>query len=125
MSGAGDVDQHRDFPGRSLLINLLRAAHLAGVIGLGAAMLGSHPAGGTEIFVGVLIAAGVAIALLDRWANPGYFRQVNGLSVLLKVALLAGVGALAGFKAWLFWAVVMGSVLIVHAPRVLRHRKLF
>ncbi|TRZ64227.1 MAG: hypothetical protein D4S02_11120 [Rhodocyclaceae bacterium] len=125
MSDADDAEQHRDFPGRSLLINLLRALHLVGVIGLGAALLGPRPAAETAIYVGALMGAGVAIAALDRWANPAYFSQVNGLAVLFKVPLLAGVGMLAGFNASLFWAVLVGSVLMSHAPRTIRHRKLF
>jgi len=32
---------------------------------------------------------------------------------------------LAGFDAALFWAVLVGSVLVAHAPRGVRHRKLF
>lgn len=123
---AGDAKEiHRDFFGRGFLINLLRALHLVGVVGLGAAMLGVRPASETMVFVGLLMAAGIAIAALDRWANPAYFSQVNGLAVLFKVLLLAAVGMLTGFTAALFWSVLVGSVLISHAPRVLRHRKLF
>ena len=125
MSDGDDKEIHRDFFGRGVLINLLRALHLVGIIGLGAAMLGPRPASETAIYVGVLMGAGVAIAALDRWANPAYFSQVNGLAVLFKLLLLAGVGMLAGFTAALFWSVLVGSVLISHAPRLLRHRKLF
>ncbi|MCX7175608.1 MAG: hypothetical protein NT159_17110 [Proteobacteria bacterium] len=125
MSGSDAKDGHRDFFGRGFLINLLRALHLVGVVGLGAAMLGVRPASETLTFVGLLMTAGIAIAALDRWANPAYFSQVNGLAVLFKVTLLAGVGMLVGFNATLFWSVLVGSVLISHAPRVLRHRKLF
>lgn len=123
MSDAGEPENRRDFFGRSLLINLLRALHLVGVVGLGAAALGIRPVSETAAFVGILIASGVLIAALDRWANPAYFFQLNGLAVLLKVLLLAGVGMLAGFNALLFWAVLVGSVLVAHAPRRLRHRK--
>lgn len=125
MSDDGKAEQHRDFPGRGFVINLLRALHLVGVVGLGAAMLGVRPASETMAFVGMLMAAGIAIAALDRWANPAYFSQVNGLAVLFKVLLLAAVGMLTGFTASLFWSVLVGSVLISHAPRLLRHRKLF
>lgn len=125
MSAAGEAETHRDFFGRSLLINLLRALHLVGVVGLGAAALGFRPVSETAAFVGILIASGVLIAALDRWANPSYFVQLNGLTVLFKVLLLAGVGMLAGFNAPLFWAVLVGSVLVAHAPRRLRHRKVF
>lgn len=128
MSDGSDTDDtplRRDFVGRGVLINLLRALHLVGVVGMGAAVLGVRPASEMATYVYLLIAAGTAIAALDRWANPAYFLQVNGLAVLFKVLLLAAAVSLAGFGAALFWAVLVGSVLMAHAPRRLRHRKLF
>lgn len=125
MNDDDDAENRRDFYGRSLLINLSRALHLVGVIGLGAAALGVRTVSETTAYVGVLVASGVLIAALDRWANPAYFCQLSGLAVVLKVLLLAGVGMLAGFNAMLFWALLVGSVLMAHAPRWLRHRKLF
>ena len=125
MSEDHEAGIHRDFVGRGLLINLLRALHLVGVIGLGAAVLGVRPATETAAYVGVLVGAGIAIAALDRWANPAYFSQANGLAVLFKVLLLGAVAMLAGFDGILFWTVLVGSVLIAHAPRRVRHRKLF
>lgn len=124
MSDARDVEYRRDFFGRSMLINLLRALHLVGVVGLGVAALGIRPVSETTVFVGILMASGILIAALDRWANPAYLFQLNGLAVLLKVLLLAAVGMLAGFSAALFWAVLVGSVLMAHAPRRLRHRRI-
>ena len=87
--------------------------------------LGVRPFSETTAFAGILMVSGVFIAALDRWADPAYFLQLNGLAVLLKVLLLAGVGMLAGFNAVLFWAVLVGSVLVAHAPRRLRHRRIF
>ena len=125
MTDSGNEGNRRDFSGRGLLINLLRALHLVGMVGLGAAALGVRPVSETTVFVGILMASGVFIAALDRWADPAYFFQLNGLAVLVKVLLLAGVGMLAGFNAVLFWAVLVGSVLVAHAPRRLRHRRIF
>lgn len=125
MNDAGDAENRRDFFGRVLLINLLRALHLVGVVGLGAAALGIRPVSETTIFLGILVASGIFIAALDRWANSAYFCQLSGLAVLLKVLLLAGVGMLAGFNAVLFWALLVGSVLMAHAPRWFRHRRIF
>lgn len=125
MNDAGDARKRRDFFGRRLLVNLLRAVHLIGVVGVGAAALGVRPVSETMAFVGVLMASGILIGALDRWTNPDYFFQMNGLAVLFKVVLLAAVGALVGFSAALFWVLLVGSVLISHAPRRLRHHKLF
>ena len=125
MSEVGRPGQLRDFPGRGLVITLLRAVHLVGVVGLGAAVVGMRPAAESVGYVAALMGAGIAMAALERWSYPAYFSQLNGLTVLLKVVLLAGTGMLAGFNAALFWAVLVGSVLVAHAPRGVRHRKLF
>ena len=66
---------YRDFPGRRWLGVLLRAAHLAGVVGVGAGLLvGEAAAAG---FVYLMVLSGVAMALLDG---------------LVAAALAAGAG---------------------------------
>lgn len=118
----------RDFAGRGLLINLLRALHLIGVVGIGAAVLGASVGMATTWYATLLIASGLGIAALDRWSDSTYFRQLNGQLVLLKLASLVVVAWLAGFgtifEAW-FWLVLVASAMMTHAPGWLRHRKLF
>jgi hypothetical protein len=112
---------YRDFPGRVALISLLRIGHVAGVVGVGAAVVfGRFPAGA---FPFLLVACGVGIALLDAYANRAYFRQVNGLAVVLKAALLTLLVAFAAFGASAFWGFLIFSVAIAHAPGRIRHRK--
>lgn len=113
----------RDFPGRVALIGLLRIGHVAGVVGVGAAVLRGDAAVG--IFVLMLIVSGAGIALLDRWSNGAYLKQVSGLAVLLKAALLAALAAFGAFGAPAFWALLIFSVAIAHAPGRVRHRKIF
>ncbi|MDD5248861.1 MAG: hypothetical protein PHY45_07745 [Rhodocyclaceae bacterium] len=111
----------RDFPGRVALIAVLRIGHVAGVVGVGAAvLLGRMPSGA---FLFLLVACGAGIALLDAYANRAYFRQASGLAVLLKAALLALLAAFAVFGAAAFWGFLIFSVAIAHAPGRLRHRK--
>lgn len=121
MSGDG----FRDFPGRVALIGLLRIVHAAGVVGVGAALLDGHAATAAGVFLLALVASGLAIALLDRWANRAYFRQASGLAVLLKATLLAGLSLAASFGAPAFWGFLVFSVAIAHAPGRVRHRRLF
>lgn len=116
--------QKRDFPGRGTLITLLRALHLAGVVGLGANIVAGRSVADSTAYVALLMGAGIAMAGLERWSYPAYFAQLNGLTVLLKVLLLAAAGLLAGFNELLFWVVLLASVLIAHAPRPVRHRRL-
>lgn len=113
----------RDFPGRLALIALLRIVHAVGVVGVGAGVLAGWPDAGN--YLAALIASGASIALLDAYAKPDFFRQPSGLAVLLKAALLATASAAAAFDAALFWALLVFSVAIAHAPASLRHRRLF
>ncbi len=120
-SGAG---KHRDFVGRVILISLLRVVHLVGVIGCGAAALGVMPLAESRSYLMLLVGAGISMVALDRWANPDYFRQFSGAAILLKAMLLAAIVFLGELSAGLFWVFLVGSVLLSHAPRRLRHRLL-
>ena len=112
----------RDFPGRVALIGLLRIGHVAGVVGLGAAVLrGEAPTG---VFPILLVACGLGIAALDRWSNRAYLKQVSGLAVLLKIALLLALAAFAAFGEAAFWTLLVFSVAIAHAPGRVRHRRI-
>ena len=119
MSGDG----YRDFPGRVALIGLLRVLHVVGVVGVGAALTAGRTAAPTGAFLALLAVSGAAIALLDRWSNRAFFRQVGGLAVLLKAALLAGLIAAAAFGETAFWGFLLFSVAIAHAPGRVRHRR--
>lgn len=118
------ADGFRNFPGRVALIGLLRVAHVAGVVGVGATVLAGHAATAAGAFLAALVASGLAIALLDAYANRAYFRQVSGLAVLAKAALVAALGLTALFGAWAFWSLLCFSVLLAHAPGRIRHRRL-
>lgn len=111
----------RDFRGRVALIGLLRIAHVAGVIGVGAAVLRGEAAAGA--FFVLLVAGGLGIVALDRWSNRSYLRQISGLAVLLKITLLLTLAAFAAFGQTAFWSLLVFSVAIAHAPGRVRHRK--
>ena len=116
-------DGHRDFPGRGLLINILRVFHIAGLAGISAVVLGS--AGGAGNWGGLMVISGLGIIALDAWANPFYFRQAKGLGTLLKIALVVLMVAWEPGRLPLFWFVLAFSVALSHAPGRIRHRQLF
>lgn len=118
-------DGYRNFPGRVALIGLLRVVHVVGVVGVGAAVLAGRTAAQSGAFLALLVVSGAAVALLDRWSNRLFFRQVGGLAVLSKAALLAGLTMAAAFGAAAFWTFLAFSVAIAHAPARVRHRRLF
>jgi hypothetical protein len=120
---AKNDDGHRDFPGRGLLINILRVFHIAGLAGISAVVLGG--AGGAGQWGGMLLVSGLGIIALDAWANPVYFRQAKGLGTLLKIALVALMVIWEPGRLILFWSVLAFSVALSHAPGRIRHRQLF
>jgi hypothetical protein len=116
-------DGHRDFPGRGLLINVLRVFHIAGLAGISAVVLaGAH---GAESWGALMLLSGLGIVALDAWANPLYFRQAKGLGTLLKIVLVMLVVVWEAGRLPLFWFVLAFSVALSHAPARLRHRTLF
>ena len=115
----------RDFSGRRLVISLLRSLHIAGLVGVGAALLGTVDVATSSTFAFMLIASGSGIMALDHWSDPAYLRQANGLAMLVKVLMLGMLFYAFGMSQALFWSVLVLSVLITHAPARIRHRKLF
>lgn len=116
-------DGHRDFRGRSLLINVLRVFHIAGLAGISSVVL----AGGIGVasWGTMMLVSGLGIVALDAWANPEYFRQVKGLGTLLKIGLVVLLITWDAGRLPLFWFVLAFSVALSHAPGRVRHRKLF
>ncbi|MDP3440159.1 MAG: hypothetical protein U0989_17280 [Azonexus sp.] len=115
-------DKIRDFPGKRWFNLALRTAHLAGLVLLGAALLG---AGNVSTGASVVFISGVAMFAIDTWANPAHLRETAGFGVLLKLAL---VGLMALQPSWalpIFWLVLALSALLSHAPGNFRHHKLF
>lgn len=118
-----DADGHRDFPGRGVLINLLRIGHLVGLAGVSAVVLAG--VAGARTWGAVMLISGLGIVALDAWANPSYFRQAKGIGTLLKIALVLLLVVWEAGRLPLFWFVLAFSVALSHAPGRLRHRRLF
>jgi hypothetical protein len=118
-----EEDGHRDFPGRGLLINVLRVFHIAGLAGISAVVLAGM--GGAGGWGALMMISGLGIVALDAWANPFYFRQAKGLGTLLKIFLVLLLVVWEPGRVPLFWFVLAFSVALSHAPGRLRHRQLF
>ena len=115
-------DNVRDFPGRRWLNLSLRAAHLAGIVLLGAALLG-----GTSPQAGIwlTLASGAGMFAGDLRANPAHVREAAGAGVVLKLLLVAAMAVWPASALTLFWAILVLSALLSHAPGSLRHHRLF
>lgn len=115
-------DDVRDFPGRRWLNLSLRALHLSGIVLLGAALLGT---GEVRTAAWLTLVSGLAMFAGDAWANPAHLREVAGFGVLAKLALVAVMAAHPSSALAMFWAILVLSTLLSHAPGALRHRRLF
>ena len=115
-------DHVRDFPGRRGLNLSLRAAHLTGIVLLGAALIG-----GGEIAIGawLTLLSGLGMFAGDAWSNPGHVRELAGCGVLLKLALVALMAFMPALAVPVFWSILLLSTLLSHAPGALRHKRLF
>jgi hypothetical protein len=100
---------------------LLRAAHLVGVVGLGAGILAEMPEGRWLVFGTVVLASGLTILALDAWSRPGYFREYVGLAMAGKLLLLGLLLAWPAQRTVLFWLILVLSVMFAHAPASVRH----
>ena len=120
MSG-GDV---RDFPGRRWLSVFLRGAHLVAVIQFSAIVLHAVPE--TELpYAGIaVLVSGALVWLLDLWSRPSHLVEGAGLSMLLKLALLALMLAAPNLRVPLFWIIVGWSAVFSHAPARFRNARL-
>jgi len=121
IRGANMVGR-RDLPGRRWLSIVLRALHLAGVVLCAVGILGaSAPA---PAAVALLLATGFALYGLDLWQHPPLWREVAGVFVLVKLALVVAMALLPAAAATLFWLLLLSSALVSHAPHGVRHRRL-
>ena len=98
---------------------LLRSLHLAGVVWLGAAVLGA-PAGHSRAALLVLV-SGLLMLAMDLRAGRMALREVAGAAVLVKLALVAWMALDAARAPWIFWLLVLGSAVTSHAPKHFRH----
>ena len=112
-----------DFPGRRLTVNLMRALHLVGFAGFAAAVLAAGPHGWRWAIV--LLASGAVMMALDAWSEPVYFRQVQGVAMLVKLLLVAAMIAWQDAQQALFWLLIAYSAMLSHAPGKFRHYRLF
>ncbi len=107
---------------RRWLSILLRTLHLVGVVLAAIAFLGNgeHAVAGVVL----MLLSGFALFALDWWGRPGYWREVAGAFILVKLLLLGAMLALPGIAALLFWMLVVTSSVVSHAPHGFRHRRI-
>ncbi|MDO8989833.1 MAG: hypothetical protein Q7U91_09385 [Sideroxyarcus sp.] len=114
----------RDFRGRRWLSVFLRSAHLVAVIAFAAVLLQATPTPLQELNGSAVLLTGVLIWLLDLWHKPGHLVEGAGLSMLLKLALIAWMILSPDLRVPLFWIIVVWSAVFSHAPSSFRNARL-
>lgn len=120
---SGGASGQRDFPGRRWLSVLLRGAHLITVIAFGAALLQAPSALLPEHAGRGVLITGVLVWLLDLWHRPAHLIEGAGLSMLLKLALVAWMIVSPSLREPLFWVIVGWSAVFSHAPSSFRNAR--
>jgi hypothetical protein len=96
----------------------LRSAHIAGVVLLGAAVLGAPVA---TAGVWATLASGIGLLASELADRRLVLAELAGVVVLLKLALVAAMAAWPVAAAPLFWGLLVLSAVVSHAPKGLRH----
>ena len=99
----------------------LRAFHLAAVLGIGISLYASNFAYQQEVIVAAAL-TGVALLLIEFSSKPNMFKEWSGISLAYKLGFITGMIVFPIATEWLFWIVIMWSVIFAHAPRTFRHR---
>lgn len=113
---------NRDFPYRRELNIALRSLHLAGVVLVGAAIIGN----GFRSVPGIvlLLLTGFGLFAIDLWHRPSLWRETAGVFIGVKLALLLAMLLIPGVAAPVFWFLLISSSVVSHAPWEFRHRRI-
>lgn len=111
------------FVGRRWLSIALRSLHLVGVVLTAVAIFGDS----RHLMAASLttFATGVGLFGLELWRDRQHWRELAGAFVLLKLLLVLGMILMPSHAAGLFWFLLISSSLTSHAPKSVRHKRLF
>ena len=116
MAGGG-----KHFYGRRWLMISLRSVHLAGVVLVGLVIVGAGSASLAATLL--MLSTGFALYALELAHHRDFWKELAGLFGLIKLATLAAMLLWPFLAAPLFWAVIIASSVVSHAPYELRHRR--
>ena len=114
-------DTPRDFPGRRGCKIGARAVHVlcAGIL-VGSYVFDVDGAARDTWFLFTVV-TGCALLAIDLHESAAFLAQVRGLGVLAKLGVLAAFPWLGVAQVWVLAALVVGSVVISHAPGRVRY----
>ena len=103
----------------------LRTLHLLAVAGVGGGILFGLE---KELWINywwLAMASGVLMMLLDIISNPVWMVQVRGVSIFIKLILLACLGSNPDWDGPLVVLIIIISSVISHAPGKLRYYSVY
>lgn len=111
--------RHRHLPAawRRWLGIGLRSAHLAAMALMAVQLVGGLPVHGAA----ATLLTGLALLASELADHRVHLLELAGTVVLFKLALVAGMVLWPAAAVPLFWAVLLLSAVVSHAPKGLRH----
>ena len=103
----------------------LRTLHLLSVAGVGGGVLFGLEKDLWINYWWLALASGALMMLLDIISNRVWLVQIRGVSIFLKLILLALLGVYPGLDGYLLTVVIIISAVISHAPGKLRYYSLY
>ena len=97
----------------------VRSVHLAGVVWVGAFVVGSQVP--SRPAAALMALSGVVMLVMDLLAHRIALRELAGAFVLLKLALVGWMVIDPSQARWIFWLLLVGSSVASHAPKGFRH----
>ena len=103
----------------------LRTLHVLAVAGVGGGILFGLEKGLWVSYWWLALVSGVLIMVIDIVSNPIWIVQVRGLTIFLKLILLAFLGSYPSLDRWLLFVIIIISAVISHAPGKLRYYSVY
>ena len=103
----------------------LRTLHLLAVAGVGGGILFGLEKDLWVNYWWLAMASGVLMMLVDIISNPVWIVQVRGVSIFVKLILLAFLGHNPDWDGFLVVLIIIISAVISHAPGTLRYYSVY
>jgi hypothetical protein len=103
----------------------LRTLHLLAVAGVGGGILSGLEKDLWVNYWWLAVASGVLMMLVDIVSNPVWIVQVRGVSIFVKLILLACLGSNPDWDGFLLVLIIIISAVISHAPGKLRYYSVY
>jgi len=106
---------------RRWLTVVMRSAHIAAVMLLGAALHGAPLSIPVPILAALTAGSGAVMFGLDLYSRRDHWREIAGIGVMIKILLIGSLSFSHGLELIVFWTVLLWSAVLSHAPATFRH----